>query len=630
MKNNPPKADSRRPILVELERRLLLSADVPSLLADPGLAADAGLPEPPAQIDLLESEEPASQTEILARRELVIVDPGVEDYEQLVEDLRSASPADRGIEVVLLEPDRDGIAQIGEILAGYDNLDAVHIVSHGTDAGVQLGNAWLAADNLDAHASAVAGWSDALTLDADLLFYGCDLAESAEGKALVESLADLTGADVAASVDATGHAALGGDWQLEYATGGIEARVAFGAELQQSWTQVLAVGIGDTSTGTGNGASLSFSHDSAGSDRLLLVGVSMSNPGARTVSSISYDSQALSFVGSENNSNDKSRIEIWSLVAPNTGTNNLVVTLSGANGNGFTVGAMTFTGVDQATPLGTFSSASGHSAGGSTVVSSAAGELVFSTLNIQSTNNEDLIPDAGQTEHWDLHQNRADGGGSTAPGAASVTMSWSFGNDEWALGAVSIKPEVNDAPTALSLAPTVVDENVAAGSTVGTFSSTDPDTGDTFTYTLVAGVGDTDNGAFAIVGDELRIGGSPDFESQSSYAIRVRTTDAGGLSTEQTFTVTVNDLNEAPTALTVAPTAVDENVAAGSTVGTFSSTDPDTGDTFTYTLVAGAGDTDNGAFAIVGDELRISASPDFESQSSYAIRVRTTDAGRSP
>jgi hypothetical protein len=168
---------------------------------------------------------------------------------------------------------------------------------------------------------------------------------------------------------------------------------------------------------------------------------------------------------------------------------------------------------------------------------------------------------------------------------------------------------------------------VAAGSTVGTFGSTDPDSGDTFTYTLVAGVGDTDNGAFTIVGDELRISASPDFETQSSYDIRVRTTDAGGLSTEQTFTITVNDLNEVPTALTVAPTDIDENVAAGSTVGTFSSTDPDTGDTFTYTLVAGVGDTDNGAFAIVGDELRISASPDFETQSSYDIRVRTTDAG---
>ena len=102
MNDAPPKGDSRRPFLWELERRLLLSADVPSLLVDPGLASDLGLPEPPAQIELLESDEPASQTEVIGRRELVIVDPGVESSEQLVEDVRSASP-DRGIEVVVLD-----------------------------------------------------------------------------------------------------------------------------------------------------------------------------------------------------------------------------------------------------------------------------------------------------------------------------------------------------------------------------------------------------------------------------------------------------------------------------------------------------------------------------------------------
>ena len=167
MKNKPPdpKGDSRRPILLELERRLLLSADASSLLDDPSLAADLGLPEPPAQVDFLESEEPASQTEILARRELVIVDPGVEDPELLLEDLRSASAAERGIEIVLLDPDRDGVAQISEILADHENLDALHIVSHGSSGAVQLGSTWLDADNLDANASDIAGWSDALDLD---------------------------------------------------------------------------------------------------------------------------------------------------------------------------------------------------------------------------------------------------------------------------------------------------------------------------------------------------------------------------------------------------------------------------------------------------------------------------------
>ncbi len=80
---------------------------------------------------------------------------------------------------------------------------------------------------------------------------------------------------------------------------------------------------------------------------------------------------------------------------------------------------------------------------------------------------------------------------------------------------------------------------------MGTFTTVDT-LGDTFTYTLVSGPGATDNGAFTITGDTLSINASPNFEAKSSYSIRVRTTDQGGLFTEQTFTISVTDVNEAP------------------------------------------------------------------------------------
>ena len=70
-----------------------------------------------------------------------------------------------------------------------------------------------------------------------------------------------------------------------------------------------------------------------------------------------------------------------------------------------------------------------------------------------------------------------------------------------------------------------------------------------------------------------------------------------------------------------------ENQAAGTAVGTFSTTDPDAGDTHTYTLVAGTGDTDNASFQISGGQLQTAAMFDFETKSSYTIRVRTTDSG---
>ena len=97
------------------------------------------------------------------------------------------------------------------------------------------------------------------------------------------------------------------------------------------------------------------------------------------------------------------------------------------------------------------------------------------------------------------------------------------------------------------------------------------------------------------------------------------------------MTININDLNEtatnqAPTDLELSKNSIDENVAANSVVGSLTTTDPDTGDTFTYHLVSGEGDTDNSAFIIDGDQLKISLSPDFETKSNYSIRVKTQDA----
>ena len=63
--------------------------------------------------------------------------------------------------------------------------------------------------------------------------------------------------------------------------------------------------------------------------------------------------------------------------------------------------------------------------------------------------------------------------------------------------------------------------------------STSPDAINTFTYSLVSGSGSTDNSAFNISGNALRTSSSFDFETKSSYSVRVRSTDQGGLYTEK-------------------------------------------------------------------------------------------------
>ncbi|MFN9600746.1 MAG: choice-of-anchor I family protein [Dolichospermum sp.] len=99
-----------------------------------------------------------------------------------------------------------------------------------------------------------------------------------------------------------------------------------------------------------------------------------------------------------------------------------------------------------------------------------------------------------------------------------------------------------DPPTNITLSATSTNENVTPNSVIGTFSTTDPTIGDTFTYSFVAGT--NDNAAFTISGNQLLINASPDFETKSSYNILVRTSDNGGLTFEKAFTINVNDLNE--------------------------------------------------------------------------------------
>ncbi|MEN9655183.1 MAG: alpha-agarase, partial [Bacteroidota bacterium] len=187
----------------------------------------------------------------------------------------------------------------------------------------------------------------------------------------------------------------------------------------------------------------------------------------------------------------------------------------------------------------------------------------------------------------------------------------------------------NFAPTDISLSANSINENNAINAVVGQLSSTD--LGDIFehTYTLVSGTGSTDNASFSIVGNEIKAGIAFDFETKSSYSIRVKTTDAGGLSYEKVFAITVVDVveNVAPTNIALSTTSIAENNAANAVVGTLSSTDADAGDTHTYTLVSGVGSTDNASFSIVGNEIKAGIAFDFETKSSYSIRVKTTDVG---
>ncbi|MES2791133.1 MAG: cadherin domain-containing protein, partial [Planctomycetota bacterium] len=149
----------------------------------------------------------------------------------------------------------------------------------------------------------------------------------------------------------------------------------------------------------------------------------------------------------------------------------------------------------------------------------------------------------------------------------------------------------NNAPTAIQLGSATVTENAPIGTVVSGFTTTDADFGDTFTYTLVNGVGDDDNDAFGIDGSgNLVTAANIDYETQTSYSVLIRSTDASGLYTEQFFIITVLAVNDnAPIFSSSATFNVAENTTA---VGTVIATDADLpSQTVTYSITGGADST---------------------------------------
>lgn len=287
----------------------------------------------------------------------------------------------------------------------------------------------------------------------------------------------------------------------------------------------------------------------------------------------------------------------------------------------------------------------------------------------------------------------------------------------------------NDAPTNITLSSSSVAENQVINTSVGTLSSTDANEANSFEYSLVGG----DTGSFNISGSSLRASASFDYETKSSYSVRVRSTDQGGLYYEETLpinvtnvneaptitsngggasagvsvaenstavttvtaadvdagatqtysisggadsakfainpssgvltfisapnfedradsggnniydvtvqvwdgsltdsqaiAVTVTNVNEAPTNITLSSASLLENQVVDTVVGALTTTDPDTGNTFTYTLVAGDGSDNNALFNILSANLRASASFDYELKNSYSVRIHSTDQG---
>jgi trimeric autotransporter adhesin len=179
---------------------------------------------------------------------LIFIDSRVQDIESLVRDF----PA--GQEYVILDSSSSGLDQMTEVLQGRSDIGSIQIISHGSAGSIMIGSTTLTAENISQYSGQLQILGQSLSENGDILLYGCDVGAGAAGMQFIEKMAQLTGADVAASVDPTGGSTSRGDWNLEVATGDIDTTVMFQAE---DYGYVLGTISGttgnDTLTGTANG-----------------------------------------------------------------------------------------------------------------------------------------------------------------------------------------------------------------------------------------------------------------------------------------------------------------------------------------------------------------------------------------
>ncbi len=210
---------TRRPLrrasqLMSLEQRFMFDGAV----ADAAHAATPDSTPPPVPPAVtIRAAEPAKDD---GKKEVVLVDTSLANYKTLEAGIRE------GVGIVEFDGNKNGLAQIALWAANEGGYDAIHIMSHGSEGAVILGTAQLTEASLSnaTTQAELAQLGRALSADGDLLLYGCDIAAGTKGAQLINGIARVTGADVAASTDLTGAAGLGGDWTLEAHTGTIDTQ----------------------------------------------------------------------------------------------------------------------------------------------------------------------------------------------------------------------------------------------------------------------------------------------------------------------------------------------------------------------------------------------------------------------
>ncbi|KKA04990.1 glycosyl hydrolase [Pseudomonas ogarae] len=260
------------PMIMSLEPRMLFDGAVAATVADaaqPDAQPTADAAKAPTADQTSDNHAPQGQADAteaaVPGKSVVFVDSRVKDAGSL---LQGVAP---GTDVVQLDATKDGLQQIADYLDTHQGVSSVQIIAHGNAGDLWLGNSYLSADNVQARSDVLAQIGQDMNAGGDILIYGCYTAEGDRGLSLVNSLAQLTGRDVAASDDRTG---LGGDWNLEIATGTIESANVLSANAMSEYQWGLATWTATNNLNSGIG-SLRAALDSAQNGDIVTFNTSM-------------------------------------------------------------------------------------------------------------------------------------------------------------------------------------------------------------------------------------------------------------------------------------------------------------------------------------------------------------------
>ncbi|MEI7341671.1 putative Ig domain-containing protein, partial [Pectobacterium brasiliense] len=565
------------------------------------------------------------------RKEAVFIDTALTDYQTLVNSVPT------GVDVFLLDSSKDGLSQLAAWAEIHKGYDAIHILSHGNEGQVRLGNLTLDSATAEARSADLAKLGTALTQDGDLLLYGCDIAQDT-GKSFVSLLSQLTQADIAASDDLTGAIAKGGNWQLETTVGSIETNNAALGEITREYNNLLAsptLGTNTFSQFSGSTTFVSsqpglqsyddinngFTYIASSTDRVTLQTVAIS--GNQVLNTIVAPGGDLNYFAVK--STDGSEFKLSSIDLRGLGSYASTFTITGYKDGSAVAGATQTITLTTAFQTATLSNAFQNidevrlttaTMGSGTVTwdNIVTAALVASTDNVPSVTATGANPT--YTENGtavglftgvsvDTHD-----AGQTFTSAAFTVSNVAGSTEYLTLHGINVALSNGNS---VSLGSGYGSASVSLNGGIATVSITGATLSNSDMGSLLSG---------------MTYGNSSDNPGNATRTVTLtQLTDSGAsnntIAPNISSAITVVPVNDAPTDITLSATTFAQSLGSNGTVATLTATDVDSS-VFTYSLVSGSGSTDNALFTISGNTLK-AVNATGMAAGTYSVRLQVSD-----